>query len=71
MSGSTIAAAAVADWFVPWRFEILAAEILRAVVFAQFFQRTSRSRGLLFYRLLAQAVTAPPVTCRGIAKRML
>lgn len=36
----------------------------------RFNRRTSRSRGLLFYRLLAQAVAAPPVTYRRIVKRM-
>lgn len=35
----------------------------------RFNRRTSRSRGLLFYRLLAQAVTAQPVTYRHIVTR--
>ena len=35
----------------------------------RFNRRTSRSRGLLFYRLLEQAVVTPPVTYRCIAGR--
>ena len=35
----------------------------------RFNRRTARSRGLLFYRLLTQAVAAPPVTYRHIAPR--
>jgi hypothetical protein len=35
----------------------------------RFNRRTSRSRGLLFYRLLEQAVDAQPVTYQRIAAR--
>ena len=35
----------------------------------RFNRRTSRSRGLIFYRLLEQAVQADPITYRQIAKR--
>ena len=35
----------------------------------RFNRRTSRSRGLLFYRLLEQAVAAKPITYRNIAVR--
>jgi len=35
----------------------------------RFNRRTSRSRGLIFYRLLEQAVQAAPITYRQIAKK--
>jgi hypothetical protein len=35
----------------------------------RFNRRTSRSRGLLFYRLLEQAVATHPVTYQDIATR--
>ncbi len=35
----------------------------------RFNRRTSRSRGLLFYRLLEQAVATEPVTYRDIAMK--
>jgi hypothetical protein len=35
----------------------------------RFNRRTSRSRGLIFYRLLEQAVQADPITYRQIAKK--
>jgi hypothetical protein len=35
----------------------------------RFNRRTSRSRGLLFYRLLEQAMTTQPVTYKHIAAR--
>ena len=35
----------------------------------RFNRRTSRSRGLLFYRLLEQAVATQPVTYQDIATR--
>ena len=35
----------------------------------RFNRRASRSRGLIFYRLLEQAVQADPITYRQIAKR--
>ena len=37
----------------------------------RFNRRTSRSRGLLFYRLLEQAVVTQPVTYQRIAARKL
>ncbi len=35
----------------------------------RFNRRTSNSRGMLFYRLLQQAVITPPVTYRDVVKK--